>query len=233
MHRRCCWPPDSAVPLSCSRSLTSSHRPARFSDFSTISSSSRLRAARGRGCAGRRRHSRRSTSGTDWASGTPCRRGRGAGPRPCPELVMSSPSSSIRPRHARRGDGVVHPVEAAQERRLAAARRADEGGDEVVVDLDRDVLERLLVAIEDADVVGAHLRFAAGVHGVGAGGFDSAMAKRRPSARRLGLARVHVAWSSHRLGRDRRRWRRHRRRGRDRHFFFHIHHQRRSKRLRR
>ena len=47
---------------------------------------------------------------------------------------------------ARARDGVVHPVEGAQEGRLAAARRADEGGDVLAADVDRDVVDRLLVA---------------------------------------------------------------------------------------
>src|SRR4029079_1180394 len=38
-------------------------------------------------------------------------------------------------------DGVVHPVEAADEGALAAAGRADHGGDQVLLDLDVDVLD--------------------------------------------------------------------------------------------
>ncbi len=41
-----------------------------------------------------------------------------------------------------RRDQVVHPVEAAQERALAASRRADERRDEVAGDVDVDVLQR-------------------------------------------------------------------------------------------
>ena len=37
---------------------------------------------------------------------------------------------------ARAGDGVVHPVEAAQEGGLAAARRPDQRGDLLLGDLD-------------------------------------------------------------------------------------------------
>ena len=65
---------------------------------------------------------------------------------------MSSPSSVISPSTRARGDGVVHPVERAQEGRLAAARRADEGGHLVLVDVDRHVVDRLLRAVEDVDV---------------------------------------------------------------------------------
>jgi hypothetical protein len=45
---------------------------------------------------------------------------------------MSSPSSVMSPVTLADVDGVVHPVQAAQEGRLAAARRADEGGDGLV-----------------------------------------------------------------------------------------------------
>jgi hypothetical protein len=55
-------------------------------------------------------------------------------------------------------DGVVHPVQRAQEGRFAAARRADEGGDMLLPHLDRDVVDRPLVAIPDADAARPHLR---------------------------------------------------------------------------
>ena len=53
-------------------------------------------------------------------------------------------------------DDVVHAVEAAQERRLAAARRADQRRHLVLRQVDVDVEERLLVGVEDVDVAGAH-----------------------------------------------------------------------------
>ena len=40
MHRRCCWPPESAPPGASSRSFTSFHRPARVRQRSTSSSAS-------------------------------------------------------------------------------------------------------------------------------------------------------------------------------------------------
>ncbi len=58
-------------------------------------------------------------------------------------------------RHAR--DRVVHPVERAQERALAAAAGTDEGQDLVGVDLDVDVLDGHLLAITDAQTPGPHL----------------------------------------------------------------------------
>ena len=50
---------------------------------------------------------------------------------------------------------VVHAVEHAQQRRLAAARRADEGGDLAVVERQGDVLQRLVVAVEEIEVRGS------------------------------------------------------------------------------
>src|SRR5262249_20215555 len=50
--------------------------------------------------------------------------------------------------HREAGDEVVHPVEAADERALAAARRADDRGDEVLVDLHRYVLHGRLAAVD-------------------------------------------------------------------------------------
>src|SRR3990170_2908236 len=56
-------------------------------------------------------------------------------------------------------DDVVHAVEAAQEGRLAATGGADQGGHRAVQDVERDVEQRLLVAVIDVDVPGRHLYF--------------------------------------------------------------------------
>jgi hypothetical protein len=48
-------------------------------------------------------------------------------------------------------DGVVHAVQAAQERRLAAARRADHRDHLVAADVEADVPDRVLVAVVDVD----------------------------------------------------------------------------------
>ena len=53
---------------------------------------------------------------------------------------------------ARARDDVVHPVERAQERALAAARRPDERRDQVRRDVDRDCLERPLGAVVEVQV---------------------------------------------------------------------------------
>ena len=56
------------------------------------------------------------------------------------------------PLDPRAGDDVVHPVERAQERALAAARRADERRDHIRLDANRDVLERPLRAVIETQV---------------------------------------------------------------------------------
>ena len=55
--------------------------------------------------------------------------------------------------HARAGDDVVHPVQRAQERALAAAGRADERRDLVGVQADRDVVQHLGGAVIEVEVV--------------------------------------------------------------------------------
>ena len=57
----------------------------------------------------------------------------------------------------RPGNDVVHPVQRAQERALAAAGRTDERGDQVRPELDRDVFERPLVAVEEREAVDVDL----------------------------------------------------------------------------
>ncbi len=52
-------------------------------------------------------------------------------------------------------DQVVEPVDAAQQRRLAAARGADEGRDLLFGDVERDVLERLLLAVPERQILDA------------------------------------------------------------------------------
>ena len=58
---------------------------------------------------------------------------------------------------ARGGDvavALVDAIEAAQQRRLAAAARADERGDDAVLDVDGDVDERLELAVPEAQISG-------------------------------------------------------------------------------
>ena len=60
--------------------------------------------------------------------------------------------------HARAGDRVVHAIEAAQERRLAAARRADHRQHLIAPDVETHVLHRVLVAVMHVDVARRHDR---------------------------------------------------------------------------
>ena len=60
--------------------------------------------------------------------------------------------------HPGAGDQVVHPVEAAQQRALAAARRADQRGDLVAGDVDRDVLERQRRPVPDREAARSRAR---------------------------------------------------------------------------
>src|SRR5690606_33350585 len=62
-------------------------------------------------------------------------------------------------RHPADVDGVVHAVQGAQEGGFATARGADHGDHLVLADVDADVEDRLLVAVEDIHVAHAHLRF--------------------------------------------------------------------------
>src|SRR5690606_12070757 len=55
--------------------------------------------------------------------------------------------------HPGTGDEVVHPVEGAQQRRLAASARANEGGDLVLGDLEADVPDGPEPAVVDTDVL--------------------------------------------------------------------------------
>ena len=49
-------------------------------------------------------------------------------------------------------DDIVHAVDAAQEGRFTATRRADQRGDLVLVDVQIDIEQRLLLAVEDLDL---------------------------------------------------------------------------------
>src|SRR6202167_3512817 len=53
---------------------------------------------------------------------------------------------------------VVHPIENPQQRRFAATRRADEGGDAMGAERDIDVLQRLVLAVIEIQAARRHLR---------------------------------------------------------------------------
>ena len=131
MHSRCCWPPDSAAARArrAGPGPRSRGRPcSRHSSTSVV-----LVGAVGLGAGelqARRARCRGSTSpGTGWASGTPCRSARRASVslRSGVVDVLAVEQHLAGQRGA--GHQLVHPVEDPQERRLAAARRADQRGD--------------------------------------------------------------------------------------------------------
>ena len=151
MQSRCCWPPERPRALSLSRSLTSSQSAAPRSAFSTRSSRPRSQAevARRPGdvVVDRLREGVRFLEDH---------------PDPPPHLdpvdvaavdvvaVVEDLALDPEARHR-----VVHPVEAAQEGRLAAAGGADQGGDPGCARIRRMTpVERLLGAVEDGDVAG-------------------------------------------------------------------------------
>src|SRR6266571_2223940 len=58
-----------------------------------------------------------------------------------------------RPGQSEARDEIVHAVEAADERALAASGRADDGGDEVLVDVHRHLFDRRLPAVQSIEAV--------------------------------------------------------------------------------
>ena len=148
MHSRCCWPPDRPRAEDFSRSLTSSHSAASRSARSTRSPRSGLQAE----VAGRPGHV------------VVDRLGERVGlledhPDPAADLdpVDAAAVEVVTvveqlPGDAEARDRVVHPVQAAQEGRLAAARRPDDRRDHVAVDVQRDALDRPRGAVGDRQV---------------------------------------------------------------------------------
>jgi len=154
--------PDRLRPLSRSLSLTSSHsaarRTRRFRHGRPAPISAISRIAR---C--RRRHCRRSTSGTASASGRPCRSSPAAGvdveTRP---QNVGAVEIHLAGRDLARIE-LIDPVQDAQQRGFSAPRRSDEGGDAPVIEWQADVVQRLKLAIEeihvpDIDFGGRHRR---------------------------------------------------------------------------
>ena len=152
MHSRCCWPPESPAPGSSRRSATSSHRPAPRSAASTSARRSprpRRAEAQAGGDVVEDRHRReRVRLLEDHAD----RRGAPRRRRPTGSYTSRS-SSSTRPSRARSGDLLVHAVDAADHRRLAAPRRPDDRGHLVGAELEVDALDLLGVAVERAQLL--------------------------------------------------------------------------------
>ena len=150
MHSRCCWPPERLRPLALSLSLTSSHSAARRSAVSTRPSSSDFEQllvepdAEGDVLVDRHRERRRLLEHHADARAQQV------------EILLGRQDVLAVEQHLALGAlvriEIVHPVEDAQQRRLAAARRADEGGDLAGVERQADVLQRLAVAVEEVEV---------------------------------------------------------------------------------
>ena len=157
MQSRCCWPPDSAPPGASSRSRTSRHRPARSSDCSTsvvlvvgilmrasLSPDEHVVAdAHGRERVGLLEHHADAHAHL-------------LGPDARPVDVLAVEQDLAGQRGA--GHQLVHAVEEAQERRLAAARRTDERGDLAGRHEQVDALEHEVVAEPGAGVAGLERR---------------------------------------------------------------------------
>ena len=123
MHSRCCCPPDSAMALAPSRSFTSSHSAARRSACSTMSSVSRRdgRSSRGRILRPAATLSRIDIVGNGvgrWNTMPMWRRTPIALTARRVDVAPLEPHLAF---DARAGHRLVHAVEAAQQRRLAAA----------------------------------------------------------------------------------------------------------------
>ena len=149
MQSRCCCPPDSWYAFSFSRSLTSFHSAARFSARSTIAVHVALHPdhARPEGdvVVDRLRERVRLLEHHPDQLADLDRVDAGA------VEVLAVVEDRAVDRRAR--DQVVHAVEAADQRALAAARRPDQGGDAVAADVERDVAHGRIAVVADAHVL--------------------------------------------------------------------------------
>ena len=150
MHSRCCWPPDRLRPLAASLSLTSSHSAARRS--AVLDPGVELGArqalvepdAEGDVLVDRHRERRRLLEHHADARAQQV------------DVLVGAQQVVAVEQHlaggALAGIEVVHAVQHAQQRRLAAARRADEGRRLVGVERQADALERPAVAVEEIEI---------------------------------------------------------------------------------
>ena len=159
MHRRCCCPPERPRPLDFSLSLTSFHSAARRSADSTRPSSSRLRQflvephAEGDVVVDRHRERRRLLE-----------HHADAGAQQIEIDVRRENVLAVE--HdlalgALIGIEIVHAVEDAQQRRLAAARRADEGRHLALVDGNVMLLSASEFAVIEFEVAALDRSFSA------------------------------------------------------------------------
>ncbi len=156
MHRRCCWPPDSAPPGWCRRSRTSRHSPARSSDCSTSPSLSwqprRASLRPGEHVVADVHGRERVRLLEHHADAHADLLGAGAGRVDVLAVEPDLPGE----RGARHQ--LVHAVEQPQEGGLAAARRPDERGDLAGRHVQVDALEHEVVAEPGAGVDGLERR---------------------------------------------------------------------------
>ena len=175
MHSRCCWPPDRARALSLSLSLTSSHSAAPVSGFLDDLVQTLLHAVHARPVRDVVVDRLRERVGLLEDHADPPAHLDRVDVVGVQVLVVESDL----PGDPGSGDQVVHPVEAAQDRALAAARRADQRRDLSAPDGQGDVPDGLVVAVEDAHV--AHLEDRADVRadlaaaGGGLGGHEGGL----------------------------------------------------------
>ena len=154
MHSRCCWPPDRPSAFCLSLSLTSSHSAAWRSACSTRSSISAATAfvvadAVGDVVVDRHRERHRLLEHHADLAAQPVQR------------VLRVEDVLAVQQHLAAGvlPGIqrIDAVEHAQQRRLAAARRADQRGHLLLGNVQVDVLERLLAVVEEIDAARGQL----------------------------------------------------------------------------
>ena len=151
MHSRCCWPPERARPLLCSLSLTSSQRAAPRRACSTFSALFALEAVelQPERHVAVDAHGKRVGLLEDHADVA------ADGHRVDAGMVDVLAVEVDVPLEAEAADQVVHAVQAAEHGALAAARRADEGRDAVLLDRNAGVadgLEGAVVQLPEIDV---------------------------------------------------------------------------------
>ena len=149
MQRRCCCPPESASALRFSRSLTSSQSAAPLERAldPLVHRARQPEHLRGEGDVVVDRLRERVRLLEDHPD--PAAHLDGIGLRPVEVLaVVEDLAADLDVRHE-----VVHPVQAADERALAAPGRADHCGDQVLVDVERHAVDCEVRAVGHAQVV--------------------------------------------------------------------------------
>ena len=145
MQRRCCWPPESPAPCLSRRSLTSSHRPAPSSASRTRSSISR------RGVlvnlSPEATLSKIDIVGNGFGFWKTMPTARRTETTSTCGAYRFSPSSRTSPSALAPDDLLMHPVDAANHGRLAAAGGSDDRGDVGGCEGEADVLDRVMGAV--------------------------------------------------------------------------------------